>query len=88
MNLEHPTFTEANAQRIGGHTYLQTLNLSNTPIDDSGITHLQILRELKTINLYNTKVTNKTLEYLKKLTQLRKVITWGYRYQLFNKKIH
>ena len=51
LNLGRTTFTEPTAKGIGEYTNLQILNSSNTPIDDSGIAHLQRLRELKTINL-------------------------------------
>jgi len=49
---------------------IQSVDLSNTQVTDSGLEHLKTLNNLKVLGLNDTPVTDAGLEYLKGLTNL------------------
>ncbi len=58
---------------------LQSLDLSETQIGDSGVQHLQELRDLKKLDLCNTRVTKKGVALIvEKLPQLKSLSLGGF----------
>ena len=58
---------------LDGYTELRNLDLSDNPISDKALIHLQPLKKLKTIHLEHTGITDKGLQNLKSLPNLKAI---------------
>jgi hypothetical protein len=62
--------SDAVIAQVGRLTRIQSLNLHDSPISDSGLVHLKGLKNLRVILLYRTHVSDAGLVHLKGLTNL------------------
>ncbi len=58
---------------LDGYTELRDLDLSQNPISDEALIHLQPLKKLETIRLEHTGITDKGLQNLKSLPNLKSI---------------
>jgi hypothetical protein len=60
---------------LAGLKNLRVLDLSNTPVTDAGLKHLEGLEQLRWLNLCNTKVTPAGVTALQKKLPDCKIVT-------------